>query len=460
MVRIRRVTHSEEAQLKQRLVGALPASRFEMETFSRLADIVVTRQVPSAAVECRMKPRLLINPDFVSQHCHTDEHLFMLVMHELMHVQMAHTRMYPRMNRLQNIALDAIINATLLREFADERYQSFFKALYPADSFPGCLLRPPDGWPYNPAYPDSAGPAGTGSLIQSLYPPGNLPFYAMPLYEDVLTLLLQGGLSFDEEGVFLLGGHDGAATTHDPLMRDFMKQITEKWAILPGFSTGSSRFGHRRFPVSDATTEMRAVFARTLRRTLNHSPGRQRHKERLPLEVIGGTGVLPNPHDRLMAARRQLGLTQTLYAQPLQVKARQPEKPVRSFIYLDVSGSMNHYLPYLLGLIVPYVATNRAEVFQFSTVIKPLTLADLRQGRTTTSGGTSINPVFRHLIGSAPLPRRVLLLTDGEVGTPRAELVEQFTQLGIQLYVVLPHEGQLNPQIAALATSTVRLPRH
>ena len=80
-------------------------------------------------------------------------------MHELWHVILAHTRLYPRPTGAHNIAFDAVINAGLAREFPGPEYRGFFEAVNPAETFPGLLLRPPEGWPQRPLYPD-AGPLG------------------------------------------------------------------------------------------------------------------------------------------------------------------------------------------------------------------------------------------------------------------------------------------------------------
>ena len=106
--------------------------------------------MPTAAVTCRGRARMLVNPDFVAEHCVRDEHLFLLVMHELWHVLLGHTTLYARPTEAHNIAFDAIINAGLARQHPEAAYRGFFEALNPVDSFPGLLLRPPVGWPHAP----------------------------------------------------------------------------------------------------------------------------------------------------------------------------------------------------------------------------------------------------------------------------------------------------------------------
>ena len=81
----------DTSQIMSRLLSSLPAATLEMETLARLAGIVASRKVPTAAMECKHRPRLLLNPDFIAKHCKRDEHILLLVMHELWHVMLAHT---------------------------------------------------------------------------------------------------------------------------------------------------------------------------------------------------------------------------------------------------------------------------------------------------------------------------------------------------------------------------------
>ena len=152
--------HGSSDALVARLISCLPAATFEMETLCRLAGIKVSREIPSAAVECTFRPRLLLNPDFVEKYCARDEHLFLLVMHELWHIILAHTRLYPRGTMAHNIAFDAVINSGLIRQFNAPEFRGFFEAINKADEFPGCLLRPPEGWPANPTVSDQSARRG------------------------------------------------------------------------------------------------------------------------------------------------------------------------------------------------------------------------------------------------------------------------------------------------------------
>ncbi len=449
-------THSEDIAIKKRLIACMPASKFEMQTLTRLIGIQTTRALPTAAVECKRHPRLLINPDFVEKFCKRDEHLFLLVMHELWHVMLAHTRMYPRMTQAQNIAFDAIINAGLMQEFWRPEYRGFFEAVNAADQFPHCLLRPPVGWPENPVYPE-VGPAGTRELLMRLYPPGNFNNFNPPLYEEVLALLLKGG--FPLEGVVLLGNHNGPPE-HDPLIKEMMKEATAKWPKLQIGAPGEGDYMRTQtFGVVDPNSEhARRVFSRTLRLCLGNQLGVHRRKAKMPIQTTLGTGVLPNARDRLAPARRSLGAQGVLWAQPGEIRARVRERPSKAYVYLDVSGSMNYVLMVLLGLILPYVAHGEVDVFQFSTAVTALSLMDLRRGHLTTTGGTDINAVLEHVLQAKPKINRILLLTDGETGSPTPHLAQAIREHRLRLHVVLPDECNLDIGVQEIATSIVTLP--
>lgn len=455
------VTESE--LLTERLIGCLPAATFEFETLCRLTDIVATREVPTAAVECVERPRLLINPDFVRQHCLRDEHLFLLVMHELWHVLLAHTRLYPRATQAQNIAFDAIINAGLARELPAPEYRGFFEALNPADRFPGLLLRPPPGWPSDPVY-RKTGPPGTTALLRRLYPAD--PTGPLPLHSEILELLEQQPETVHAmAGTTVLLGDHGDVTAEaqvldDELFGDIVRRIVGSWPPPPFPLTGRDAGGEVRdwqSAFAPVPADARRAFARVLRTALGPLAGSLERRTRALDREATVTGVLPSASDRLRPARTLLGLPPTLWQErrPQPGRARLPVG--RAHVYIDVSGSMQQLLPQLAALLLPYVASRQAELFQFSTAVVPLTLAALRAGALRTTGGTGIDCVLEHALGNRRLTR-ALVLTDGYTGTPRADLAEQIRARGLRLSVVLPAESAWTKDLAGIATSLTTLP--
>lgn len=464
--------HDESAVLAARLVACMPAATFEMEALCRLAGIKASRNIPTAGVECTFRPRLLINPDFVSRFCVRDEHLFLLVMHELWHVLLAHTRLYPRMTPAQNVAFDAVINAGLMRQFSGPEYQGLFDTLNPVDKFPHLLLRPPVGWPADPQYPKAIGPIGTEQILKRLYPPANTLQGPLPFYDEILDLLREDakekgyGNGWVEGEPVLLGDHDGEGKNDqdamdNPFFKDVMKQLVGAWPSMTMPSRGRGAGGEQdnvKMSLGASTEAARRVFAQTLRRCLGPRWGRQRRKARTPIPGISGTNVLPNARDRLAPARRVLGAPDTLWNQPGVVKARVTQTPSKSNVYLDVSGSMSQLLPYLLALVMPYVSSGQAEIFQFSTVVEPLPLSRLQHGYLRTTGGTDINCVLDHILGLGRCVKRALVLTDGYTGAPKAEYIHVMSELNLRIHVVLPSESAYQGDLKNIARSITVLP--
>jgi hypothetical protein len=462
----------ESEQLAKRLVNCLPAATFEMETLARLAGIKANRDIPSAAVECTYHPRLLLNPDFIAEYCKRDEHLFLLVMHELWHIILAHTRLYPRATLAHNIAFDAIINASLVRQFPQAEYRGFFEAINPADKFPGCLLRPPEGWQYNPQYPEDLGPAGTRQILERLYPPHNEDRWAPPLYEEILNLLRRDMLEKAAKGEvwivdepFLLGDHrpdgqDNAAASSE-FIRDVLKRVVRNWPPPPsiiGQRGEGSSLNDWYSLLGLSTEEARRAFAHLLRRALGPRRGKQHRRLRTPFFAMTGLSVMPNARDRLVPARQSLGIQGLLWNQPGIVHVRIPDVPSKAYVYLDVSGSMASLLPHLLGLLLPYVAA-QAEVFQFSTLVEPMPFEELRQAKLNTTRGTDINCVLNHLLEPRKPPvKRALILTDGYTGSPNDELAQRLAEQAVKLHIVLPYESAWREDLEPIAATMTTLP--
>ena len=118
-----------------------------MEKLFGLFDIEFSEETETAAVECRTTPRLLLNKGFLDEYCQDDGDLFLLILHELYHVILGHTRLFPRVTPIDNIVFDAVINSMLCRTVGRTVGTGLFTRINGYDSLPERLLRPPPGWP-------------------------------------------------------------------------------------------------------------------------------------------------------------------------------------------------------------------------------------------------------------------------------------------------------------------------
>jgi len=435
--------------LANRIARSLPGASFELETLVRLVGIEESTTVTSAAVTCVGRPRLLINPEFVATHCQHDEHLFLLVMHEMWHVLLGHTTLYGRPTLLHNIAFDALINAGLTRQHPEPAYRGFFEAINPADTFPALLLRPPLGWPKNPEY-STPGPRGTKAILRRLYPAAEDKPALEPLFEEILELLNRHRGS--GEGAVLLGDHretspgSGIFVENNPLadsaFADVVRRIVATWPPPPIILAGRDEGGNPRYAWFERKICVKAVrseFAGVLERAARPDTNGKRLVRRDLVTVNAGPGPLPNEFDRHQHAKRLLRPGIVLPYQRITLPRTRYDPPVKALVYLDVSGPMTNLLPHLLDLLVRPARERLVEVRQFSTVVEPLSVSDIAEGKLQTTLGTSIDCVMEDALATDVT--RVVIVTDGYVGQPHERHHKAFTERGIQVFSVLPAGG-------------------
>lgn len=421
--------------LQTRILDAFPSGSYSLAALLRLVDIVETTAVPTAAVECKAQPRLLVNPEFVARHAPVPEKLLMLVMHELHHVLLGHTTFFPRTTPARNFVFDAVINGIVCRMFPRPQHVAFFRDYYSADRFPECLLAPPPGWPG-----ELTGMAGglrqlgarRARRVHEVHT--HLYSAAGASYQEVFDLLpglLEevGGRAASTKGsasgaavaaVPLLGDHgadDGSASSLErcsPLLFDIVRDVVEQWPQPPDPIRGRSLADVlRQSRVEPLPRSRRARLRALIRRVASAGDDGRLARFRIgPAELCT---VVPHLHRRAIVLRA-LGAEPLLHQGPVAVRQRQ-RSGERVHVYLDVSGSMTGILDALFGAVLDCAALVHPTVHLFSTKVVDVSLPGLRAGVCTTTGGTDIRCVAEHM--AAHRVRRALFVTDGFVGRPR-----------------------------------------
>jgi len=169
-----------------------------------------------------------------------------------------------------------------------------------------------------------------------------------------------------------------------------------------------------------------------------------------PIRVQDG---LPHASDRGAAVARACGHVPLLYWRPA---ARRGDRSGRARVYLDVSGSMNPYVPLLYGALVALRTYVEPEVLLFSTKVVPIAMADLTKGHVTTTGGTDITCVFDHVLKGGVA--RALVITDGYVGPPAPAQADAIRRARADIRVVLTPDGY-RPDLGDVAARMDELPR-
>lgn len=406
--------------IAERILDCFPSGSYALTALLRLLDIVETNAVPTAAVECQVQPRLLVNPDFVAAHAETPEKLLMLVMHELHHILLGHTTLFPTITPAQNFIFDAVINGLICRMFPHRPCLAFFNDFYPADAFPAFLLRPPPGWPTKPRVAPGVGALARKLQIRVAEVHANLYSDGGATYDEVAKVLPQLLDGTDFYGVPLLGGHGlGSSTTgslenRSPVLFDIVRDIVERWPQPPDPIRGRSLSE----VLGSATVQRiqgpsRHTALRTLIRKVaglkGHGSFRQPGTESL---------TVPTPipgFSRRTATLQALGqrplLFDGLVAWRWRVYAGE-----RVHVYLDVSGSMDAVKGPLYRAILDCETHVHRTVHLFSTKIADISLDELRRGVCKSTGGTDIACVASHMQSNRI--RRALIVTDGWVGKP------------------------------------------
>jgi hypothetical protein len=411
--------------IAERILDAFPSGSYSLLALLRLLDIVETHAVETAAVECTSMPRLLINPQFVEAHAATPERLLMLVMHELHHVLLGHTRLFPRVTPADNLIFDAVINALLCRMFPKPEHTSFFTDFYSDGRFPECLLRPPAGW--QPSLPAPVPPGLEGDAmrqVQAVY--RALYSEAGASYQELYDALRRG--LPPAGGTRLIGSHGAEPAELEGLVFETVRSIVEHWPQPPDPIRGRSWDDLLRLESVRVRRGNRSILRALIRKVAGpRGPALARFQR-------AGTvaAVTPIPSgDRRAVVRRALGAPPLLYRAESTGRVR--ERRDRVHVYVDVSGSIADLKGALYGAVLDCRDVVYPAVHLFSSVVYDISFGGLRNGECRTTGGTSIECVASHLQKHGV--RRAVLLTDGWVGRPGASAARTLAavRLGVAL---------------------------
>ncbi len=449
---------SAPGNLRHRILNCFPAAHYAMDGLLGLLDIGLDDSVESAAVECRTTPRLLLNPGFIERHCRSDEHLLMLVMHEVHHVLLGHTRLFPRITEAQNIAFDAVINSLLCHMFPSEAYRGFFEKMNAADTFPSCLLRPPPGWPLHPEPPATL-PESVREVVLALYGKAGVG------YSELFRILEQTACEdVFELGWILLGDHgpeegrEGRSleAARASVLLDAIRAVVEKWPTPPDPGHGRSVGGELRETlvawrrgIPSAIALLRRMF-HTL--AIEGAGTTQRTKQGL-VDRVASTPI-PQLRDRRAVVRGLLGAPPLLFQTELPQPKATPT-PALVHVYVDVSGSTGPYQADLFAAVRPHMRSGSCVVHCFSGGVVDLDRRGVSLGRVYTTGGTDMACVTAHMLEHRI--SRALLLTDGYVGPVPKMHREWLARSRARLDVALTPGGD-RKQLEGIARKFVELP--
>lgn len=462
----------EIEDLKQRIFKLLPVDSIYSDELLNICDIKYSNEIETACVTVGAKPVMLLNQEFIEEHCKSDAHLLMLILHELYHIILGHTKLFKVHTLIDNIVFDAVINAILCKKFNTQNYTSFFTNANREDSFPGCLLRPLG----------KNTPARYKNIVKQLYKEDNLITYA-ELYDQFLDQLRFEQLPPDDDGdakgqgkdkgntgkglggAILLGNHTGLCDEDnddelDGFASKLAKELTRKVKgyttkitdddLLDGIIGGSEDALEKEIAEifeqeNTIKSKYRAInpeYQKKMNRLIKRScfvtsyfDSTNKYNN---YEFEEQTSFNPNYRDRTVFAKEVVMGKQLLYKKEVS-RVKRVDTPAKTLVYLDVSGSMSTFIDDIAPLLVKPYKMGKCKIMAFSTFVHEVTLDNIASGIFKSSGGTSIDCVMEHYFSlpKKEQPKSILIITDGYTERPTSHDIERIKKRKIKVYVGL-----------------------
>ncbi|MFH1373239.1 MAG: hypothetical protein ABII79_05545 [bacterium] len=354
--------------------------------------------------------RLGYNRQFVARNITCKEDLFCLVFHELLHPMFNHF-IYDN-GPLESLATDAVINAVVSNLYREESgHGHLFKKLYSQRGVEG-LLRPlsvlystrfEDA--YHELYGNGATRPGitTGELITTL------------------KILLEANAA---TCVLFLGSHGTGSASHERWPSETLQKIADD-IKRSAADRGGQMAGYHANLVSMLMEALRTHLA--IKRAILQRFTTNRKLDRFT-ELFKRRRVCASPVP-LYPSKRDLVLLATgFYPSFFHNQITTPAKKDKGLAaYLDVSGSVEQYLPKILG-ILSHLKREITSVFLFSNKVVEVPFQQLLKGKITTTYGTDFDCVAESIIDHQF--DKAVIITDGYASmleSNKARLHEQKT---------------------------------
>jgi hypothetical protein len=365
---------------------------YQTFTAGFIKKVVEAKDCPTACIN--QEGTLGYNSEFVSKYVGCKEDLFSLIFHELLHPMFQHF-IFDN-GQLENIAADSVINACISDLYWQwSKRGNLFKKLYRDKGIesilrPGCQL-------YYSKYE---------KLYNCLYHRG----FTKQLSTGEVIQTLKILVDRKEVGqVILLGSHgknaDAGKTPADILPKNIVAKIAAdissslQNANLSGYSqvlmdllkeSLKTKMSIRKSLLADYAT----------RRKIDNF----REYFKRPQNRISPIPIYPSKRDLVLLACN-------IWPGYFRNKIQQDHVETKGIaIYLDVSGSVNKYLPEILG-ILNHLKNDIRSIYQFSNIVAETDFKILMVGKIKTSYGTDLDCVAGSVIKNNY--DKLIVITDG-----------------------------------------------
>lgn len=413
------MTPAEFRNIYQELIEENPLA---VRAVLKVLDVEFSTTVPTLAVTCEAQPRLLVNLDFVAEHCRHDAEVKAVICHEFLHVLLRHTERFRSVTPALHLATDAVINAIIHRTLGED-YSRMMSRYYATCVGVQRLLRPPRSEELD----------GRDKSFISVW----RSLYAGKLVVDDIESLARD-LTAGRRKIRLIGNHDPHAGEHandgssevlDEAIRRALQSMNGSGVFRgprPGLGADAYRCG---VPAADTKVlrwrrETYAVLKRHLEPDAR-SQARESDPRTFTLPVLS-TG------DR----RAVLRALWSPFLPEARWETTQLTRTGSAQVYLDVSGSMHHEMPHIVALLGQLSGCIRRPFWAFSNIVAPATITN-GQLISDTTGGTSMSCVLKHVADTRPTS--AVIVTDGYI--ERLTRKQVAAAAGTRLHVIVTRDG-------------------
>jgi hypothetical protein len=428
--------------LLQELIDENP---FSVRAVLKILDLQFTDSVPTLAVTREKQPRLLVNLAFLQEHCHTDQQVKAVIIHEFLHVLLRHTEDKRRMTTARHLAFDAVINAIIHRQCGVE-YSAMMSSYYAKVTDLRVLLRPmtekehlrhekrPS--PHSPTY-------RLRTAWKALYEGKLIADDIESLVEEIARVsrgsargsgpIVVGRCAGDTpENVLddLLGNHhdldEALPDGLQAVLYETMKEMNGSgiWRAPRSRGVGANPYAAL-FTAKDERMERWKIATLGVLRKFLRPDSQSRASHDVPLDY----------HIPVLSPGDRRAFMRSLWS-PFLPDAAWSTTVVRkegtAQVYLDVSGSMHAEMPLIIALLGRVSRYIRRPFWAFSDVVAPAVI-ESGQLKTSTSGGTSMTCVLEHLVKTRPVC--AVIVTDGYIEEVSQKLIAQASATRIHALV-------------------------
>ncbi len=342
------------------------------------------------------KGHLVYNPKFVEKYVSCREDLFSLIFHELLHPMFSH--FIYAIGELENIAADAVINAVISTIYQEYSLNgNLFRKLYSPRGLQG-ILRPQSEL-FRSKY---------NKLYERLYSQGNRSD-SLSTGELIQTLKILAQ-SEKVSAITLIGSHSEKKQTSEksnPFPNEILSKIAED--IKGSLRGKGGRYAGFSLNLLDLFLEALKTHLSIKRVLLQRFLTKRKLDHFKEYFNVKKSGISPVP---IYPSKRDLVLLASgFYPGYYHNRVFRPKSDNRGLaVYLDVSGSVNDYLPKIIAILAN-LKKDIVSIFLFSNAVSETKMEDLIRGRVRTTYGTDFDCVAKSILEKRF--DKVVIITDG-----------------------------------------------